>query len=78
MCRGGRVNVVSQARPKWVGLARLGLEEFSQKVHIKSLTFRSLLLSTVASQGEVTYTSPFEAFATGIKIFDQPEVCLIA
>ena len=29
-------------------------------------------------QGVVTYMSPVEVFATGIKIFDRQKVCLIA
>ena len=29
-------------------------------------------------QGVITYMSPVEAFVSGIKIFDQQKVCLIA
>ena len=36
-----------------------------------------LCTNTITEQEVVTYILPVEAFATGIKVFDQQKVCLI-
>ena len=44
--------------------------------HCKEIKF--MTLGSLLEQGVVTHTSSVESFATGIKIFDQRNMCLIA
>ena len=44
----------------------------------KSADDKWLSMKNNLMQGVVTYMSPVEVFATGIKIFDRQKVCLIA
>ena len=56
-----------------------GLKEAVFASWLPFFIFLSFLLNGFfQNQGVVTYMSPVEAFATGIKIVDRQKVCLIA